>query len=331
LVAFGWSDRVEAAFSPLDAAGLVPARVVNVDRGVRRVMTTDGARLVVDHHAVVGDWLGLDGDRVAGHVERWSSLERLDPDGRPQVLAANVDLVLIAAPADRLSIARVERELVIAWDSGARPVVVVTKADVADPDVMRTLTERLVTAEVVTTSSMTGDGLDRLQRLLTHPYTAVLIGPSGAGKSTLVNALLGEDRLAVGDVRDDDRRGRHTTTSRWLVPVPTGGTLIDTPGLRSLATAADDSALASAFPDIDELAEDCRFGDCRHGVEPGCAVLAAVDAGALGSDRLGSYRKLQREIDHEHRRVDPVARKAEQQVWKAITRSMRTGPKRPRR
>ena len=160
-----------------------------------------------------------------------------------------------------------------------------------------------MTVDVIATSAVTGDGLDEIRALLVHPVTAAFLGPSGAGKSTLINALLGEDRLAVGAVRDDDHRGRHTTTSRQLVPLPSGGSLVDMPGLRSLGTDAGDDAVAATFPDIDELVDGCRFRDCTHDVEPGCAVIAALAAGDLDPERLASYRKLQRETTFEHRRV----------------------------
>ncbi len=239
------------------------------------------------------------------------------------MLAANIDVVLIAAPADRLSSARVEREVVIAWDSGARPVVVLTKLDVAPPGAADALAARLVTVDVIATSAVSGDGLDDIRALLVHPITAAFLGPSGAGKSTLINALLGEDRLEVGPVREEDHRGRHTTTSRQLVPLPSGGSLVDMPGLRSLGTDASDDAVAAAFPDIDELVDDCRFSDCTHDVEPGCAVIAAMAAGDLDPERFASYRKLQREIAFERRRVDPIARKQQAQRWKSITKEQR--------
>src|SRR5690606_28832620 len=149
-----------------------------------------------------------------------------------------------------------------------------------------------------------------LASLLRHPVTAVLLGPSGAGKSTLLNALLGEDRLATGAVREADARGRHTTTSRRLLAVPSGGSIVDMPGLRSLGLDVDAASVAAAFGDVDDLAAGCRFADCSHSVEPGCAVVAAVDAGELDPDRLASYRKLLREIAREERRADPVARQA---------------------
>ncbi len=319
----GWSDRVEALFGPSAAGGFVPARVVGVARGWCDVATPTGERSLPVPGTAVGDWVALDGDALREVLPRWSTLGRLDPDGGRQVLAANLDVVLIAAPSDRLSSARVERELVIAWDSGARPVVVITKADVAPPGAAADLIARLGAVDVIATSAVDGDGLDEVRTLLVHPVTAAFLGPSGAGKSTLINALLGEERLAVADVREDDRRGRHTTTSRQLVPLPSGGSLIDMPGLRSLGTDAGAEAVAAAFPEIDELAGGCRFADCAHEVEPGCAVTAAVAAGGLDPARLASYCKLTRETAHEGRRRDPVARDQEVRVWKARTKAQR--------
>jgi ribosome biogenesis GTPase / thiamine phosphate phosphatase len=322
----GWSDRVQALFSAVDVAevaGLVPARVVGRERGWCQVATPSGERSLEIAGLAVGDWVALDGDRVGEVLPRWSELARLGPDGNRQVLAANVDLVLIAAPADRLSPARVEREVVVAWESGARPMVVLTKLDVAPPGIADELACRLATVDVLATSAVTGEGIDAVRAALPHPLTAALLGPSGAGKSTLVNALLGEDRLAVGAVREQDARGRHTTSSRRLVPLPSGGSLVDMPGLRSLGTDAGEDAVAATFPEIDALAQQCRFGDCAHDTEPGCAVLMAEEAGELDPARLASYRKLLRETAFERRRVDPLARQEETRVWKSRTKDLR--------
>lgn len=321
----GWSDRVEALYSSVahQHQHLVPARVVGVERGTCRVATPDGERSLRSVGLAVGDWIALDGDVVHQTLPQWSTLERLDSSGNTQVLAANLDVVLIAAPADRLSPARVERELVVAWDSGARPVVVITKLDVAPRGTVSALVDRLTTVDVIETSAVTGRGLEELRTLLVEPVTAALLGPSGAGKSTLVNALLDEDRLAVGTVRDVDHRGRHTTTSRVLVPLPSGGSLIDMPGLRSLGTDASGAAVGAAFPDIDELARECRFADCAHHVEPGCAVTAAVEGGQLEPARFASYRKLLRETAFEHRRSDRLAAKKATRTWKVITKAQR--------
>ncbi|MBW8826658.1 MAG: ribosome small subunit-dependent GTPase A [Acidobacteria bacterium] len=303
----GWSERVASLFDQLP--GRVPARVVGIERGTARVVTPTGELTVrlTDFAVAVGDWVALDDDRLADLVPRWSQLERLGPEGARQTLAANVDVVLIAAPADHLSLTRVERELVVAWDSGARPVVVVTKTDLPGATaVVEELTARLGAADVISTSSVDGRGLDELRALLQRPVTAVLLGPSGAGKSRLVNAILGHDRQAVGEVREGDRRGRHTTTTRQLVPLPSGGSLIDMPGIRSLGTDASVESVAAAFDDIETLAEECRFADCAHDLEPGCAVTAAVAAGTLDPARFDSYRKLERELAQE-RRHDPKA------------------------
>jgi len=323
LLPVGWSSRVQALCTPALDGGLAPARVVGVERGWCRLATLAGERSLPVPGLAVGDWVALDGDSVSEVLPRWSALTRLDPDDGRQVLAANIDVVLIAAPGDRLSSARVERELVMAWDSGARPVVVLTKLDLSPPGAAAALAARLETVDVIATSAVAGDGLEAVRALLVHPVTAAFLGPSGAGKSTLINTLLGEDRLAVRSVRADDRRGRHTTTSRQLVPLPGGGCLVDMPGLRSLGLDASDDSVAAAFPDIDGLASGCRFADCSHAVEPGCAVVAAVAAGALDPARLANYRKLTRETAFERRRADPRARQQELRVWKARTKQYR--------
>lgn len=306
LTSFGWDSRVAERFEQLaldDASTLVAGRVARVERSSCLVAT--GARDVVVSATTlpaVGDWVAiaeLDGGdaAVVGVIERWSELARRDVDtGQAQVLAANVDLVLMTVPGDRPNLARVERESVLAWESGARPVVVVTKGDVAAPELRADLERRLHDVDVIVTSSVNGDGLDAVVALLAPSRTAVLIGPSGAGKSTLVNAILGEDRLATGAVRDSDGRGRHTTTSRELVVVPSGGVLVDTPGLRSLGLIGDEG-IALAFADIEELARGCRFADCAHDHEPDCAVIAAVADGSLQRERLASYRMFLGEVD----------------------------------
>jgi ribosome biogenesis GTPase len=266
----------------------------------------------------VGDWVvARDGALVAA-LPRWSELTRIGPDAAgpgTQVLAANIDTVFIAVPGDRLNPARAERELAVAWDSGAEPIVVLTKSDLAPVGGVRRLMARLVGATIVEASARTGQGLADITRALAGYKTAVLLGPSGAGKSTLVNALLGSDAMAVGQVRDDDGRGRHTTSRRQLVPVPGGGVLIDTPGLRSLGLAGDVST-DKAFADIAALAQQCQFGDCRHDREPGCAVNEAVQNGTLDKDRLGNFAKLEGEIEADRRRYDPRAGQEHQRAWK---------------
>ena len=259
---------------------------------------------------------------------RWSELHRRDPE-RPglQTLASNIDLVMIVAPADRLSHARVERELAVAWDSGARPVVVLTKVDLAEPGTAAGLCDRLVGVDVIASSVVTGEGIDDMIATLRPDRTAVLLGPSGAGKSSLANAVLGDDVLATAEVRDSDRRGRHTTVTRQLLAVPGGGVIIDTPGLRSLGLASD-AGLDAVFPEIEELAEQCRFSDCSHEVEPGCAVQDAITESQLAPARLASFRKLQREVASEGRRKDPLRRQAELRIWKARAKAAKYHEKR---
>ena len=330
LVPFGWNDRVAALYAEIaDAAGpgAWPARVVRVERSACIVTTGD-----TEHMArapvlpAVGDWVAVHRDgpdddvlTVAAVADRWSQLTRRDPMGATQVLAADIDLVLVTAPADRPSLGRVEREVMVGWDSGARPVVLLTKYDVAPPDMADEFRRRLVGTDIVPVSVVTGAGVEEVAALLAGPpaRTAVLLGPSGAGKSSLANALLGDGTLAVGAVRHGDSRGRHTTTSRHLFVVPAGGVLIDTPGIRSLSLAGDSGGLDAAFPEIDELSAGCRFSDCRHEQEPQCAVLAAVDRGDLDAARLASYQKLGRELAFEERRDDPLARQAHENLWKA--------------
>jgi ribosome biogenesis GTPase len=340
LAPLGWSDRTLALFNELGNPAFLPGRVVRVESSACVVATPGPDHDLVEHTArasslpAIGDWVACMPDPagpLAVHdvLPRWSTLTRKDPEPgghRVQVLAANIDLVAITAPADRLSPARVERELAVAWDSGAQPLVVLTKGDLADPDQVDELRNRLVGVDLVVTSAVTDlAGVDELRALLQPARTAVLLGPSGAGKSTLANALLGDDRLVTGAVRQGDRRGRHTTTTRQLVTVPGGGVLIDTPGLRSLGLVGggDGDALDHVFPEIEELAAACRFRDCGHDTEPGCAVQAAVAAGELDGDRLASYRKLQRELDVEARRTDPILRQQTQAVWKARSKQMR--------
>ena len=319
LTDLGWDEHVEGLLGGDPAA--TPGRVVRVDIDSCQVATADGETRARSRTPIaVGDWVRIQRDDVSTVLEvapRRSQVARRDPTGLTQILAANVDVVLVAAPADRLSLARVEREVAIGWDSGARPVVVLTKADLdADGALARQLRERLVDVDVISMSSMTGDGADDVRRLLQPARTGVLLGPSGAGKSTLTNLLAGREVAATGEVREGDHRGRHVTSAREVHVLPSGGVLIDTPGLRSLSLAEDHGGIAAAFPEIEELSARCRFRDCAHDREPGCAVTAAVESGALDADRLANYRKLRRETDFQLRRDDPVASHEARMVWK---------------
>ena len=325
LVPFGWSDRVLALYTSCADGECTPARVTRVERSGCFAVGPDGEERLLRAELLpaVGDWLAVADGAVRHVLPRWSALQRADPDGTgTQTLAANLDLVLVTTPADRSSAARVERELALAWDSGAVPLVVATKSDLDAHALAESLGARLPGADVLAVSGVTGDGVAELRARLVPDRTAVLLGPSGAGKSTLANALLGAERLATGAVRDGDHRGRHTTTWRQLVSVPGGGALIDTPGLRSLGLPAH-VELGAGFRDIEALAQRCRFADCAHDSEPGCAVEDAIATGELDPGRLESFRKLAREVAWERRRHDPVASAAERQAWKARSREYR--------
>jgi len=316
--------------------GLVPALVTRVDRSAYDVLTPTGPLRVPAPSApldpldavTVGDWLALApvGLTVEELLPRTSLLVRGTARGtsKPQPLAANVDNVLICLGlTGDLPLRRLERLLTLAWESGAIPVVVLTKADLC-PDVPAAVEEVRLHApgcEVVAVSAATGDlgGL--------APYassTLVLLGASGAGKSTLVNALAGSDVMEVNAIRDVDGKGRHTTSHRELIVLPGGGIVIDTPGLRGVAMAAvGEEGLLRAFSDVEELASACRFADCAHVAEPGCAVLASVAAGDLGQDRLDAWRKLLRELAFQARRGDARLRAEEQKKWKTIAKAQR--------
>lgn len=340
LPALGWDlswDDVRAVPDP--DLHLRPARVTLQGRDAWRVHDGDhewvvgvrGRLRAASTLPVAGDWVLLSGrdgdDSVVEHVlPRRTSLVRKVAGERTeeQVVAANVDVVLVCAPVPSVNPRRLERELTAVWESGATPVVAVTKSDLADDvhEVLATVHGVAVGAEVLAVSSYDGDGLDAVRALVPEGVTLAVIGPSGAGKSTLVNALVGYELLATTAVRDDNR-GVHTTTARHLVRVPDAGLVLDTPGMRELALWADEDALDAAFADLEELARDCRFGDCRHDTEPGCAVLAAIDAGLVEESRLAGWRKLQRELAFLARKQDVRLAQEERRRWARLAREAR--------
>ncbi|MEW5627177.1 ribosome small subunit-dependent GTPase A [Streptomyces hydrogenans] len=280
-----------------------------------------------------GDWVAVrpagpaTSATVAEVLERRTAVVRSTSSrtSQAQVLAANVDTVAVAVSlADPLKLGRIERMLALAWESGATPVVVLTKADRStDPaSAAAEVAEAAPGVEVLVTSAATGEGLDVLTAVLSG--TVVLLGPSGAGKSTLGNRLLGEDLLATGAVRDSDGKGRHTTAWRELLPLPHGGVLLDTPGLRGVGLHDADEGLGQTFAEITELAQGCRFANCAHTSEPGCAVLAAVEDGRLTGRRLDSYHRLQRENTHAAARTDARLRAELERPLKQISRDIRT-------
>lgn len=349
LAALGWDERVGGRWAAWESAQLVPGRVIRTSRHFTYVATSEGlvqaaAPPDLEPAPVAGDWVGLDvGDhdgaaQVAVVLPRWSELARRDPSGRSesQVLAADVDLVLIVAGLDRpVKPGRIERSLVLAWDSGAEPVVVLTKADAAGADGSVELdavvgdVERLAgDAQVLVVSSRTGAGIDAVHQRLAGPRTAVLLGESGAGKSTLVNRLAGEEVQRTADVRSGDAKGRHTTVTRDVVVLPTGGVIIDTPGLRSLGLLDADEGLSATFADVEALAEDCRFRDCSHEVEPDCAVRAAVEDGTLDAGRHRRYLGLLAELaEGSARQVAAERRRSDRTAHRAMRQYRRQDPK----
>lgn len=346
LTQLGYSPRWEALFAQLEAADSYPARVIRADRGSVLVASADGvlraqpatalvkaARGPIDL-PTVGDWVavyapeGIDVPLVSAVLHRTSAITRGDP-GEPsvvQILAANVDVVFLVHPVDTdPNLRRIERELSLIWDSGAVPVIVLTKSDASQaPEEAVSLVESIaIGCEVLLTSAVTGVGVPSLAELVGEGKTAVLLGPSGAGKSTLTNALLGDERQLTREVRLSDHRGRHTTVARELIPIPGGGVLIDTPGLRALALTGSESGIAGVFPEIEEAAVSCHFRDCTHHDEPGCAVRAAVESGDLDSARLASYHKLIREAEVAAAKTDVRLRAEETQKWKSISKAIK--------
>jgi ribosome biogenesis GTPase / thiamine phosphate phosphatase len=339
LTSLGWDDALTAAHEPLTHTHLA-ARVSRVDRGAVDVLVdgSDGELVTgrarwrsTDPAPAVGDWVALADDPTGPVVDvihpRRTAIARAAASGRSeaQVLAANVDLVVVtvsAVPEPRPGM--VERLVALAWDSGATPLVVVTKSDLTpDTDaIVADLAESAPGVDVVAVSALEEGGVGAFAAYRQPGRTLCLLGKSGAGKSTLANALLGQEQFATGEVRRDGK-GRHTTTHRELVVLPGGGVLLDTPGLRGAGLWVSDEGLDRTFADVEELVEQCRFTDCGHETEPGCEVLAAVDDGRLPQRRLDSWRKLQREARWMASRSDARLRAEHRRQWKIVTMEMR--------
>ncbi len=351
LALLGWNPRFAAAFSAHASAGLVPGRVIQqfnclytvaTEAGEVRAQLSGRLRYQAVPHGlpVAGDWVALRLEAGEGPAQILAVLPRITRFARraagrvvqEQVVAANIDYVFLVAGLDSdFSPRRIERYLSAAWGSGATPVVILNKIDLcSDPAPRIQAVEQIAGGTTIhAVSALRGDGLAELDRYCLPGHTVALLGSSGVGKSTLVNHLVGAESQTTRPVREDGR-GRHTTSRRELLFSARGGMVMDTPGMRELQLW-DDEGLHVTFDEIETLARNCRYRDCRHQEEPGCAVLAAVNAGALSAERLSSLRKLQRELAWQDRREDPMAELAEKRRWKSIHKSahrfMRKSPK----
>jgi ribosome biogenesis GTPase / thiamine phosphate phosphatase len=345
LTALGWDETLAEQFEPYAAAGLIAGRVTVPHRGAYDVLTDLGelrcdvaGRLYEEAASpadlpAVGDWVAVAAraDERAGTIQ--SVLPRRTKFSRKtawqaaeeQVLAANVDVVFIVTSLnEELSLRRLERYLILARESGAQAVILLTKADLADDVVGARASVESIAFDVPVhvLSSVTGEGLDDVRAYLGPGVTAALLGSSGVGKSTLVNTLAGEELLATREIRGDGQ-GRHTTTRRELVQLPGGALVIDTPGMRELQLWVAEEGLDEAFEDVTSLFAHCRFSDCRHESEPGCAVKAALADGTLQPERWESYLKLQAELALLERRIDKRAAAEERKRWRALSRFAR--------
>jgi ribosome biogenesis GTPase len=348
----GWNAHFEAHAAPFRAEGWVPARVVRDGRDLWHVVGLEGEMIAsisgkfrrgaasrIDQPAV-GDWVMLQARAAEGRaliqavLPRQTAFTRKVPGDltETQVVAANIDTVLLVSALDggrNYNLRRIERYLALARESGAAPVVLLNKVDMcADPaPLLQEVAAIARGVPVHAVSALKGVGLEALEAYLVPGCTCALLGPSGVGKSALVNALGGEDLKETGEVRYNDKRGRHTTTYRELLRLPSGALIIDNPGLREIQLWGDEDGLADVFPDVEELAARCRFSDCRHQQEPGCAVQAALAEGALDARRFSNYVQLREELDYLVKRKDQRAQLAEKKKWKAIHRSMKDHPK----
>ena len=335
LEVLGWSADFEAQRVALADPGLRVGRVAIPFGEIYSLLGADGAmdaplggRMVhQEERPVVGDWVGVSAEGRIEHLfERRTRFARQAPGKRAviQVIAANIDRILVVTTVGRdFNLRRLERYLAAVWDSGATPAVVVNKAD-TDPETARFRDRAEAVAPgvpVLVTSAHTGEGLDAIRAMVHRGTTVAFVGSSGVGKSTIINALLGQTVQATGEVRTADEKGRHTTTHRELIPLG-DGVLLDTPGMRELQIWVGESGLEGAFPDIEELAADCRFRDCQHGDEPGCAVQ-----GVVAPDRLASWKKLLAEMTYQQSRADPAQASERRARLRRINLAIRRHPK----
>ncbi len=349
----GWTPEFQDHVQALDLPDLVPARIVRQDPYSYFAMTGEATVMAElsgrfrpggedeQDRPAVGDWVALlpheEGDTALIHAllprRGGFARQRAGTVTGAQVVAANIDAVFIVMGLDGdFNLRRLERYLALCWNSGAAPVVLLNKADLSDDPQARTAEVEGVAmgVDIHALSAKQGDGFEAVEGYLGPGRTVAFIGSSGVGKSTMVNRLLGAEAMAVGEVRDDDDKGRHTTTHRELFVLPGRGIVIDTPGMRELQMWGGEDSLRGAFPDIEDLAQTCKFRDCAHESEPGCAVLAAVDSGAVDADRFQSYLKLKAELAHMALRQSEASKREERlrsrkqgRMYKAIQKHSR--------
>lgn len=347
LTQLGWNSKFDLQFKPYASQGYQAGRVVSEQKQLYRLLTEEGEVLAQvsgkmrfqattrENFPAVGDWVIISlhqgGERASIHgiLPRQSKFARkiAGAETVEQIVAANINTVfLVNALNYDFNLRRIERYLTLAWDSGASPVIVLSKADLCTE-----VAERLAKVEEIALgvpvhviSCLTGEGVDRLFTYLQAGKTVAMLGSSGAGKSTLLNYFYGYDVQKVQAVRQGDDRGRHTTTARELVVLPQGGLMIDTPGMRELQLWGSESGLQESFSEVEDLARQCRFSDCQHEQEPGCAVQSAIEAGALTVERFASYLKLKKELAYLSRKVNQAEALAEKAKWKKIHQLQKT-------
>lgn len=342
----GWNKALQEEYQAQLDLGYEVGRVFLEHKGLYRVITMQGELLAevsgklrfaaegLHHYPAVGDWVLLKVRLAEGKGTIHTLLPRKTKFSRKiagltteeQVVAANIDYVFIVTALNQdFNLRRIERYLILAWESGARPIILLSKADVCqDNKTKRSQVEAIALGvPIVIVSSHTGQGLDELSSYIQSGITVALLGSSGVGKSSLINALYGQDIQRVNVIRQGDDRGKHTTTHREMIFLPRGGVLIDTPGMREIQLWESATGLSESFQDVEQLAEQCRFSDCQHKEEPGCAIREALEAGTLASERFTSYQKMQRELAHIEKKHDLKAKMESKKNTKRINREIK--------
>ncbi|TVP90158.1 ribosome small subunit-dependent GTPase A [Alkalibacterium sp.] len=344
----GWNTLFQEKWNESKQENWVRGRIVTQSRDFSKVMTEQGEWLCTlpgsfTHHPTfefpaVGDWVAVEqlpGEErgLIRHVlERQSEFVRhvAGLETKAQVIAANIDYAfLVMSCNEDFNVRRLERYLIATWDSGAQPIIVLTKSDLTDEsgrmEMELKIDEVAYGVPVYFVSNETGENIENLSKVVQPNYTAALLGSSGVGKSTLVNSLLKTDKMKTNTIREDDSKGKHTTTHRELILLPDGGILVDTPGMREfqLWSKGESTGLSESFTDVEALITQCKFNDCQHETEPGCAVKEALEEGTLTQDRYDSYVKLQKELAYVERKQDEKLMRAEKDKWKTISKTVK--------